>query len=293
MSEKEGKSSKMKKILLAFVSIIISIVVAVMSSSLVDRLQETIDDIVENELDSMVQDAVDSELDNIVIEECKLSGIWVINDALSFTSEQFNEKINFTSNGVSYTYFNLLDARIYYENSSNTYVNMIYDGQMDAAFKSDVYRTIDFGDSKQSVSKEFYDWFTYVAEEYVSEQSAITLSYRCPEQYPYDSLSAGGEIFDFPAGIKINGVDVIQIKWDLSSGGNMSLALYDPNTCESVYLYRYVDCALVENNALAFDTIDDYNTYISKLHDSNNNQYSLQYSDIVGIISYDITGVTE
>ena len=58
----------MKKILLAFVSIIISIVVAVMSSSLVDRLQETIDDIVENELDSMVQGAVDSELDKLETE---------------------------------------------------------------------------------------------------------------------------------------------------------------------------------------------------------------------------------
>ena len=271
--------------MLAFVSIIISIVVGVMSSSLVDRLQETIDDIVENELDSMVQDAVDSELDNIVNEECKLSGTWVINDALSLTNEEFNEKINFTSNGVTYSYFNLLDARIYYEASSTGCSNMVYDGQMTGAFNNDAYRTIDFGDSKQNVSKEFYDWFTYVAEE-----AKITLKYRLSEGFPYDPQLSSSQILDLGKSIRINGKDVVQIGWSLSPEGNMSLGYTDLDSGEIIYIYRYVDSALVENNALEFDTIDDYNLYISIVQDSDNLEYCLQYRDCV--YSYDVTGIS-
>lgn len=177
MSEKKGKGSKMKKLLLGFVSIIVSIVVAAMSAAYIAEFKNIMDDIINSgELESIVQDAVDSSIDDLETmepdaEENKLSGIWLINDALSFTDEMFDENVEFVSNSVAYSRFVVIDARIYYETDANSsgYTNMIYDGQMTTEFTDNAYRYVDFGDIPQSVSEEFYNWLIANAQErYVS-----------------------------------------------------------------------------------------------------------------------------
>lgn len=178
MSEKKGKGSKMKKLLLGFVSIIVSIVVAAMSAAYIAEFKNIMDDIINSgELESIVQDAVDSSIDDLETmepdaEENKLSGIWLINDALSFTNEMFDENIEFVSNSVAYSRFVVIDARIYYETDANSsgYTNMIYDGQMTTEFTDNAYRYVDFGDIPQSVSEEFYNWLIANADQvgYVS-----------------------------------------------------------------------------------------------------------------------------
>lgn len=173
MSEKEGKSSKMKKILLAFVSIIISIVVAVMSSSLVDRLQETIDDIVENELDSMVQDAVDSSIDDLETmepdEQKYVSGVWTFNDTLPLfeNGDSIGYDIAFTSNGKSYTFIECYntpgpvgDVTINYYVEKTGIVGSDCDNAYESGWVNDDYRLVDFGSIPQFVSEEFYTWLT-------------------------------------------------------------------------------------------------------------------------------------
>ena len=178
MSEKKGKGSKMKKLLLGFVSIIVSIVVAAMSAAYIAEFKNIMDDIINSgELESIVQDAVDSSIDDLETmepdaEENKLSGIWLINDALSFTDEMFDENVEFVSNSVAYSRFVVIDARIYYETDANSsgYTNMIYDGQMTTEFTDNSYRYVDFGDIPQSVSEEFYNWLIANADQvgYVS-----------------------------------------------------------------------------------------------------------------------------
>ena len=177
MSEKKGKGSKLKKLLLGFVSIIVSIVVAAMSAAYIAEFKNIMDDIINSgELESIVQDAVDSSIDDLETmepdaEENKLSGIWLINDALSFTDEMFDENVEFVSNSVAYSRFVVIDARIYYETDANSsgYTNMIYDGQMTTEFTDNSYRYVDFGDIPQSVSEEFYNWLIANAQErYVS-----------------------------------------------------------------------------------------------------------------------------
>ena len=178
MSEKKGKGSKMKKLLLGFVSIIVSIVVAAMSAAYIAEFKNIMDDIINGgELESIIQDAVDSSIDDLETmepdaEENKLSGIWLINDALSFTDEMFDENVEFVSNSVAYSRFVVIDARIYYETDANSsgYTNMIYDGQMTTEFTDNAYRYVDFGDIPQSVSEEFYNWLIANADQvgYVS-----------------------------------------------------------------------------------------------------------------------------
>lgn len=167
--KKEGKGSKMKKILLGFVSIIVSIVVAAMSAAYIAEFKDIMNDIINSgELESIVQDAVDSSIDDLETmdpdaEENKLSGTWIINDALSLTDETFNENIEFISSYHNYSRFAVNDTGIYYETDANSsgYENMIYDTQKSyTPFKENLYRIVDFGSTNQEVSEEFYVWFT-------------------------------------------------------------------------------------------------------------------------------------
>ena len=111
----------------------------------------------------------------------ELSGIWVMNNHNYSSTKciEFSENIKFTSNGTSY---NRLYSAKYDHNATGAYGdgfeiwvyhlqfandslddNVAYFSTNDNAYNfwdNDAYRTIDFGTEPQSVSKEFYEWFT-------------------------------------------------------------------------------------------------------------------------------------
>jgi len=170
---KEGKGSKMKKALLVFASIIISIVISVMSTSFLDRFQETIDDIVNNELDSMVQDAVDSELDKLETTEPKtVSGVWYFNEQITIPESNIEQVLNFTimnsSNEKAFGFLIYPDSAlmIYTDSTLESSTSKYQLGEGDGGFwESDDDRIMDFGDMPQDVSEEFYVWLTANASE--------------------------------------------------------------------------------------------------------------------------------
>ena len=299
MSEKKGKGSKMKKLLLGFVSIIVSIVVAAMSAAYIAEFKNIMDDIINSgELESIVQDAVDSSIDDLETmepdaEENKLSGIWLINDALSFTDEMFDENVEFVSNSVAYSRFVVIDARIYYETDANSssYTNMIYDGQMTTEFTDNAYRYVAFDGDGQIVSAEFKAWFTKVAEEVSPEAEAIILL-NASESYNYDPDTNGYDDFSFRT-MSINGFDVSNVVFNLSPGGNCYLGFIENNSSDGNlrYIFRYENSVLTENNMLEFssdaDAILFYDT-VFKGSDPN-----ICWGDMRTMVGAKIIGVIE
>lgn len=194
MSEKKGKGSKMKKLLLGFVSIIVSIVVAAMSAAYIAEFKNIMDDIINSgELESIVQDAVDSSIDDLETmepdEQKYVSGVWLLNNELTRPEvnapleQVVNVKLEWSLHTVNVSKFIIYDSA--YEYGSNYdvvistesddsdldqqsgYLYMTSDGGWCGSFES---RFWDFGDTPQAVSEEFYNWLiaNAVQEGYVS-----------------------------------------------------------------------------------------------------------------------------
>ncbi len=111
----------------------------------------------------------------------ELSGKWVFNDIAVATKMLPYEKITFTSNattyygiGVTYTLYTLPSGSVREElsfiygtksTSDGSIANgmvIVYDNSMNATapWNNNAYKIVDFGSTPQTVSGEFYNWFT-------------------------------------------------------------------------------------------------------------------------------------
>lgn len=103
-------------------------------------------------------------------ETYKLSGTWIFNDKpiCSSLSESYEQDCSFTSNGYACTGFSVTAGSYNTNQNTTCYATLYYYGMPDddafdilewGGWTSEEYRTIIF-DGEQTVSKEFYDWFT-------------------------------------------------------------------------------------------------------------------------------------
>lgn len=193
MSEKKGKGSKMKKLLLGFVSIIVSIVVAAMSAAYIAEFKNIMDDIINSgELESIVQDAVDSSIDDLETmepdEQKYVSGVWLLNNELTRPEvnapleQAVNVKLEWDIYTVNVSKFIIEDSNLEYGSNYDLCVRTesdcydLDDGTGYLYLSSDdswsyyESRFWDFGDTPQAVSEEFYNWLiaNAVQEGYVS-----------------------------------------------------------------------------------------------------------------------------
>lgn len=106
-----------------------------------------------------------------------LSGVWKFNEKLTFphvTKEEgewgFCEELNYTTNGTAYDRW--FSVRAWWYDDSLTCFSMDFFAMTSfsgdrayesydtpAKWNSEGYRTVDFGDVPQEVSKGFYEWF--------------------------------------------------------------------------------------------------------------------------------------
>lgn len=161
----------MKKILLAFVSIIVSLVISVMSISYMDSLKEMIQDIVDNDLESMVQDSVDSALGDLESElpndtepkTYKISGGYCFNSGIN--EFEGTLELSFVCDGDSYDSIYMSDSDepdLVYANS-DTGVNEAFayferGEEPSVLFEKDRHRFLNFGEEEQKVSAEVYEY---------------------------------------------------------------------------------------------------------------------------------------
>jgi len=89
-----------------------------------------------------------------------VSGIWVFDDTIDTTPE-VSQMVNYTSNGVNFTEMGVDSASgmigiLFYTNDSNTNA---YSGST-STWSDEAYKTVDFGNTSQTVSDDFYNWLT-------------------------------------------------------------------------------------------------------------------------------------
>ena len=106
-----------------------------------------------------------------------LTGTWIFNDALVLPSETLSPSVLFMSNNEEFKAMNVGSSYIDYEYASPVYedqtATLIYEGSSDGAWHSwynEAHKTIDFGESEQPISDDFYEWFITNATEIVPEE---------------------------------------------------------------------------------------------------------------------------
>lgn len=95
-----------------------------------------------------------------------IQGIWVLNETLNAPDFESNVSVNFISNGRSFgeIRISMSDSKLYvrYIFAESEEVNDptedAYISNNTNPWKVDEYRTVDFGDINQEVSKKFFDW---------------------------------------------------------------------------------------------------------------------------------------
>lgn len=106
-----------------------------------------------------------------------VSGVWKFNEKLTFphvTKEErewgFSEELSFVTNGKTYDRWFCVGAwwynddltcfRMEYVASSSHYSDCGYESyDTPAKWNAEGYKTVDFGENPQEVSKGFYEWF--------------------------------------------------------------------------------------------------------------------------------------
>ncbi len=98
-----------------------------------------------------------------VTEEYTVSGVWSFNDVLSLPSERIDHVVNFTLPYSSFTYsftkiiLSSTNVTYSYRNGSASGSFGVYGSSGWSTPHSDV-QTVDFGETEQVVSEEFYTW---------------------------------------------------------------------------------------------------------------------------------------
>ena len=86
-----------------------------------------------------------------------IKGKWVFNDAITLRGPLHKEIVNFISYGdVNYTGFEEEVITLIY--SADVGLDYVYFS--DTGWEDEAFRTVDFGETEQTVSDEFYTWFT-------------------------------------------------------------------------------------------------------------------------------------
>lgn len=86
-----------------------------------------------------------------------ISGVWVFNDTLSFTSG-IKQSVRFTTNNEQGDAINVYSSSIEYNLPDAGKYNMTVYGRGNWA--NTAYKTIDFGTTEQTVTDSFYTWLT-------------------------------------------------------------------------------------------------------------------------------------
>lgn len=134
----------------------------------------------------------------------QVSGVWVWNDSLPFAETAVAEyNLTFKSGNDNYTSLYVHDsdydprggALLAYGSSGNA----VYIGSgLETGFTNEVYKTIDFGTTPQTVSDNFYTYLTANATTTSTEQKAISLSNLqkfkelCDQTYAKTGGGSGG-----------------------------------------------------------------------------------------------------
>ena len=109
-----------------------------------------------------------------------VKGIWTFNDVL--TEASFSEEVNFSADGVSYSIIHIDSGAVapfltlnygYYDDEDKSYHYDVYafeeyDDTVQIGWNNEAYKTIDFGETEQTVSAEFYAWLVENAVQAVS-----------------------------------------------------------------------------------------------------------------------------
>ena len=100
-----------------------------------------------------------------------IKGKWLFNEAIKRPSTSITQSINFISNDTAYTQIRMWadDGELDYYASGWYTFYVDYEG-----WDADVYRTVDFGTTEQTVSDEFYTWFTSNAKPAVTDLTGTT-----------------------------------------------------------------------------------------------------------------------
>jgi len=95
-----------------------------------------------------------------------VKGVWVFNQFYNPATGVSNVNVNFTTNGQTYSHIAFLNDgwQIWYTIPGEVFA--ADDGEF---WYNEAYRTIDFGETEQEVSQEFYDWFTANAVQQADE----------------------------------------------------------------------------------------------------------------------------
>lgn len=113
-----------------------------------------------------------------------IKGIWRWKDAIDFSSVSgyITQDVNFTSNGESFRAIEIRPTLLFYYSSVSSGSEQIAVG--DGTGVQDAYKQIDFGDTAQTVSDEFYAVFSANADstEFIIQMGAV---------YPVKLLTKG------------------------------------------------------------------------------------------------------
>lgn len=119
-----------------------------------------------------------------------IKGKWLFDEYIAYTSYiTFVENVTFTSNGKT---FNSINST-YYESSGKYYIDYdeteVFDGKVES-WTNEAYRTVDFGETEQTISDTFYNWLTANATQQTEEE--------LPTEYA--TITYNGETFTLTAG---------------------------------------------------------------------------------------------
>lgn len=107
-----------------------------------------------------------------------IKGVWVLKSIV--TTPSFNaEYCSFISNGVSYTNLGYSSYDSEYDRAVLKYGSTVvyyFDSGFDQ-WLNEAYRTVDFGETEQSVSDTFYSWFTANAAQQVTATVLAKIKY--------------------------------------------------------------------------------------------------------------------
>ncbi len=179
-----------------------------------------------------------------------VSGLWLIDTEPELPSATINQSVTFTTN-YDDTVFNTMD--IY---SSSIYMGNDSLGTMaysNSTWNDDGYRYVNFGDTPQAVSKEYYGWLLL---------SGSKVSYKPSGVVDDLSKDKNFDVNNYPHNAADYSLDVIQIAE--GENGNLYVYVYQPSDATRDYEAKYINMS-VQNPA---DRDLEYYLYSLKLINS-------------------------
>ena len=163
-------------------------------------------------------------------ESYTVSGLWLIDTEPELPTTTINQSVTFTTN-FDDTVFNTMDiysSSIYMGNDSLG--TMAYSG---STWNDDGYRYVNFGDTAQSVSAEYYSWISKAGKKITITASAVL-----------DDLSKDKnfDVNAYPHNSTDYSLNVIQIAE--GEGGELFVYVYQPSDATKDYEAKYINMSL-------------------------------------------------